>query len=230
MAYMSAWLRPLAFRDLDENEPKQASPDCESFLRFLCHPELPHHPQDLALRYRQISATEQDRLAVVPSERRVLDKLVWPLRDAKACYVTGSFIGAIALCGMVAEMVALLRFDVSNYRIKGQSLDEAEQQVMLKTTFEKAGQSQRTKFLHAYGLIDNSTRDALNEVRQIRRRYLHFYSQSQTNIQTDAVRIYDLALELVVAMIRPNTSSEPGVVTLDPDLTRSLQQHGFIGV
>jgi hypothetical protein len=80
----------------------------------MCATGQSSEPEALAGRYREI-APEPVQLFAVPAEERILDKLIWPLRHAKASFMLGNHVGTIALGGMVAEMVAMLLFrPVSN--------------------------------------------------------------------------------------------------------------------
>src|SRR6266850_8189139 len=102
-----AHVNPLAFTEIDEPWASitKAQPTPESVLRFLCAPQAASDLQTLIARYREIS-TEDVRLSIVPNEERITDKLVAPLRHAKASYMVGNFLATLALCGMVAEMLA----------------------------------------------------------------------------------------------------------------------------
>ena len=71
--------------------------------------------KSLIKRYKEISK-EKVRFFAAPAEERILNKLVWPLRNAKASYMVGNYLGTIALCGMVSEMVAILLFDISDFK------------------------------------------------------------------------------------------------------------------
>lgn len=85
MRSITAWINPLAFLDIDAppapNLPAQPSP--ESVLAFMCPAVAPADMATLSQRYKEITS-EPVALSVVPAEARILDKLVWPLRHAKA--------------------------------------------------------------------------------------------------------------------------------------------------
>src|SRR5438128_2592602 len=114
MRLMNAVINPLSFLELDRpgppTDPKVPSP--ESVLSFLCPDRATADVASLVKRYREISP-EPVSLVAVPAEQRILDKLAWPLRHAKASYMVGNYLAVIALCGMVAEMVALLIWETA---------------------------------------------------------------------------------------------------------------------
>jgi hypothetical protein len=112
-----AQINPLQFLEVDESRGF----DLDGVLRFLCSTDLPRDTESFAVRYKEIS-DEEGQLFVVPAEQRILDKLIWPLRHAKAAYMTGNYLGTISLCGFVAEMVAVFRFDLARIRINNQPM------------------------------------------------------------------------------------------------------------
>ena len=107
---MRGQLNPLAFLEADEPwaSANQERPTPESVLRFLCPAEerFDFDIEKLLTRYRQIST--ETRIFFAPDEPRILDKLIWPLRNAKGAFMVGNYLGTITLSGLVAEMVAIL--------------------------------------------------------------------------------------------------------------------------
>lgn len=144
MRLMNAWINPLAFLDVDgppaPTSPGQPTP--EAVLGFICPPETSSDVAALVRRYKEI-ASEPVALAVVPAEQRILDKLVWPLRHAKASYMVGNYLAVIALAGMVAEMVALLRWEVAEISLNGRPITAQDEKALFGTTFERLGQERR---------------------------------------------------------------------------------------
>ena len=121
------FLNPLAFLEVDEPwATDEAGPDADSILRMLCTPGLDSAVPSVTQRYREIS-TESVRLFAAPNDQGILEKLVWPLRHAKAGYMIGNYLGTIALCGMVAEMAAILFFEIAELEVDGKPLDESAQ-------------------------------------------------------------------------------------------------------
>src|SRR3972149_4477545 len=115
---IQAWINPLALLEVDEPwaSIEDSGPSLEAIVAFLCPPGTPADIESLVRRYKQIS-TEPVRLSVAPAEQRILDKLVWPLRHAKASYMVGNYLAVIALCGMVADMVAILLWELSEAQL-----------------------------------------------------------------------------------------------------------------
>ena len=114
---IKGWVNPLAFIEVDF--PSAGEPDANAILSFLCRPEMPADTKSLVKRYKKISTGPT--LFVVPLERRILDKLVWPLRHAKASYVVGDDLSVVALTGIVGEMVAVLLWRSAETKARGQT-------------------------------------------------------------------------------------------------------------
>jgi hypothetical protein len=192
----------------------------EAVLEYMTTPGLGHDIPALVARYRQISV-EQPRLFAAPAEDRILAKLVWPLRHAKASYVAGNFLGTVSLCGMVAEMVAILIFETSDVRVNGAPMDKAMQASVFGSAFEKLGQERRVAVLRAYKLIDARHVTAFDSLRLVRRRYLHLWSQNHDSLPQDAIKAFLAAMQLVVAVIGHGVATG-GRLQLTPTIARYL--------
>lgn len=145
-----AWINPLAFLPLDLPKPAGGPPvTANDFLEFMCATDTPAEPEELARRYRELPP-EPVQLFAVPAEQRILDKLIWPLRHAKGSLLLGNHIGAIALAGMVAEMVAILLFELTEAQLNGKPMNAKHQEALFGREFEKLDQFRRVKVLEAY--------------------------------------------------------------------------------
>jgi len=219
-----AWINPLKFFALDEPSPSDSPvPSAEAFLEFFSLPGVPVDAGSLAKRYREI-APEPVALFIVPAEERILEKLVWPLRHAKAAYMVGNYLSTIALSGMVAEMVAVLLFDIAGVTVSNRPMTPKDQEALFGREFEKLDQYRRVEVLRAYGLIDNAAKSKFDLIRTIRRKYLHLWSQGQAQVASDAVSAYHLTLSLVVQAIRPEIKDR--AFYLNPALLHYLETVG----
>jgi hypothetical protein len=188
-------LNPLAFLEADEPwaSSSQDKPTLESVLRFLCPVDEVLDIEKLLARYREIS-TEPVRLFLAPAEQRILDKLIWPLRNAKASFMVGNYLGTISLAGMVAEMVAILLWETTDSQINGRPMTKIDEELLFGRGFEKLGQERRVSVLSAYGIIGDKTRSNFDKIRQIRRRYLHLWSQDHDQLTTDGIQSFHAAV------------------------------------
>jgi hypothetical protein len=227
----AGWINPLKCPEIDL-EPRlpnadaaRATPEADRLLDYLQAPEGDRSREAFVARYEEIAAVP-DPLPIVPAEPTILEKLVWPLRQAKGSYALGNYLGCIALCGMVGEMVAILLWDISRVALQGHPMTEPEQRAMFGSTFEKLGQARRTEVLHALKLVDDASKAAFDDLRGIRSRYLHLLSQPHAQVAADARRAYENALK-VVAVVLGQTFHD-GAVVLRPDLMAYLTEKGIV--
>lgn len=223
---IKALINPLQFLEVDEPWAKliEKKPTLESIVNFLCTPGINSDVDSVISRYKDISK-EKERLFAAPYEQRIMDKLVWPLRHAKSGYMIGNYLGTIALCGMVAEMVAILLFEISEFKLNNKPMLEENQIAVFGSKFEKLNQDRRIQILHAYGVIDEKLKSALNIIRTKRRTYLHLWSQDHERLPQDAIETYNAAILIVVFVIGQNVKD--GKIILNPSLVNYLAQKGI---
>ena len=114
---IKTWLNPLAFIGLEGPWDETASTISEEgILRCLCLPGTASDRASLVARCERISSGIA-MIFVAPDEPKILDKLVWPLRQAKASYVLGNYLAVVTLSGMVAEMVAVLLWRLAETKL-----------------------------------------------------------------------------------------------------------------
>lgn len=223
MPVLTVQLNPLMFSAIEAASNGSPVPTVDEILEYLLSPDVTRTRDGFAVRYNEISAP--DDLPVAPNEPTILEKLVWPLRHAKGSYALGNFLGCIALCGVVSEMVAVLLWDISKVRLGSDIMTEQKQADLFASSFEKLGQDRRTKVLHAFKLIDDEAKVAFDELRILRRRYLHLLSQTHEEISSDARRAYAATVRLVKVVLPP--SFQNGILMLRPDLMAYLVEKGL---
>lgn len=192
-------------------------------MGFLCRPGIGSQVADLVARYNEISI-EKNRLEIAPGETALLDRLIWPLRDAKASYVVGNYLGAIALCGMVGEMAAILAFDMHNEAQDPVRYTEKAQADLFGRPFEKLGQERRVNVLLHLGIIADETRALLESVRVRRNRYLHDWSRDHAPIKQDAVASFDACIDIVTAVLGMKIVA--GKLAFKEEVFLYLNRHG----
>jgi hypothetical protein len=223
---IEVFVNPLQFLEVDEPWAslgiRELSP--EAVLDFICTPGIGSDVKDISTRYKEISI-ESQRLFAAPNEQRLLDKLIWPLRHAKAGYMVGNYLGTIALCGMVAEMVAVLLYEISNFSLKNRPMTEQDQMSVFGSKFEKLGQDRRVQILLAYNVIDDQLKKAFDLIRTTRKKYLHLWSQDHDQLPADAIAAYNAAILIAVSAIGQNL--QDGKLILNPSLIKYLAKKGF---
>ena len=196
MPTFKAWINPLKCPEIDMVASGAATPEADRLLDYLIAPEGDRGEDAFVKRYKEISAVDY-LLPIAPAESNILDKLVWPLRHAKGNYALGNYLGCVALCGMVGEMVAILLWEISKVTLHGKLLAAAGEEAIFGRAFEKLGQERRTKVLRALELIDADTERAFDSLRGIRRKYLHFFSQTHAQVAPDAQQAFKDAIKVV---------------------------------
>lgn len=217
-----AYINPLAFIEL-EMPLLEKTLTAESILRYVCAPVAPDGVA-IAARYREINALS-DSLFFAPAESNILEKLVWPLKHAKSSYIVGNYLGSISLCGMVAEMISILLFEISELSVNGQPLDDDHQKKLFGSSFEKLAQERRVQVLKSFKVIDEPVAKAFTEIRLIRRQYLHLWSKEHARIAEDARNCFRASMELVLRTLSQQIID--GKIRLNPLLTRYLRKLGL---
>ncbi len=232
-AQMSGFINPLTFIAVNALGSSEHNPalDGTSILKDLTYPDyLPKDLMPLHHRYVEITAEEITQspkgLFIAPDDTGLLGKVVWPLRQAKALYVLGNYIGTIALCGMVAEMTTILLFEL-NHSTKLSVAD-----------FERQGQKNRVRFLSGKKImverndiqdkkvIDDGLKTHLDKIRNLRKKYLHYFSQNDDSLPKDSRRIYKETVAAVVAVV--GQEIKDGRLVVKPGFSDYLRRKGVL--
>ena len=220
-----ARINPLALIAVESPSAGEPEPiSAKTILSFLCPRGTPDDAQSLVERYKRISTGP--RLFAAPAEPKILEKLVWPLHHAKASYIVGNNLSVVALCGMVAEMVAVLLWQLAEPELNGQAMAEEAENALLGRPFEKLGQDRRVRILKAYGIIASDVARDFDTIRLTRRQYLHFWSHDHGRLPEDAVRCFHAAIRLVIKAIGQDFSD--GKLMLNPALVKYLEGKGLL--
>ena len=172
-------------------------------MDFLSAARTPSDIDSLVRRYHE--ANRDLPVTVVIAHPRIFKKILWPLRQATASYMLGSYVAVIALCGMVAEMVAIFLWELS-----GEKLDEKYEESVFGRTFEKLGQERRIKILLAYRKISEQDKASFDAIRTTRNNYLHYWSKDRTpgGEQKDALTVFHAVMSLM-PLICEDADSNP---------------------
>ncbi len=189
------------------------NPASADLLRFLCPLDMPPDMSAFKKRYTEVSAMDQGVFLTL-EEPTLKENLFGPLRQAKTNYVIGNYVGSIALCGVVAEKVALLIHEIS-------SGNQAE-----SSQFEKLGQKERVRSLKQRGLVDDKSVEDFGKIRGIRRSYLHHWNTPEERTAKLAIQAYASAIRLVLGVM--NVEILNGHVRLNPKMRKFLERQGDI--
>jgi len=220
---MMAYVNPLALLEVDEPWASLIKSDLtlEVVLRYLTSPDLESNLESIVQRYKQISI-ENPRISISPDNRNILKKIIWPLKQAKGSYILGNYIGTISLCGFVSEMIALMVFDITDKKVNNHDLDKVLQRELFGSEFEKLGQDRRIEILKVYGIISKETYELYKEIKNIRRKYIHFWSSKLEGIEKDSIKCFVNTVKIVIDGL--GLSIENGQVKLRDELLRMLEK------
>lgn len=194
----------------------------DDVLAYMCSPGMAHDAQALIGRYREMASRMSRRVIAAPNEPRILAKLIWPLRHAISGYMMGNYVGSIALCGTVAEMLAILMYEASDVHLQDRRLSAREETALFGKRFEKLGQSRRVEVLRALDIIDDKLKARFDNIRELRRKHLHLYTQDWKDLPDDTIIAVDTSIQLLAAYF-PQLADE-GKFNLHPSLLKYLEQ------
>ena len=215
----AALINPLSFIAVDYPSPDGSTnkPTLEEVMGFLCPPETPSDIDSLVKRYRKISQV-QPRL-LFPDHPRTPEKIVWPLRQAIASYMVGNYLAVIALCGMVAEMVAIRLWNHEDLAV-----DEKKE---FGRKFHDLLHSEKIKILFRHKIITKENKHFFDDVRDTRNKYLHKWSKDHRRLPRDAIRVYRKTVRLVEISLGAQ-GFQDGAARLPGRLLRYLKKHGRV--
>ncbi len=219
-----SWLRPLSFSSIGElpflSHTKPIDP---SFLvQDLCQDFTQGFLENIRKRYWLLTSPQLD-IFIVPNEKKILEKLVWPLRKAKQTFMLSDFLGCIALCGMACEMAIIFLLELTAIQATGKPLTTKQQKQIFGSTFEKLGQEKRIHELREAKFLGEELAKDADAVRKIRRQYLHFLSKSYSRIEKDAEDAYKASFRVVKSLVDLPISNE-GKIVIPGHLTNYLKK------
>jgi hypothetical protein len=218
------WLRPLSFSSIGELPfwPNNEPIDPTFLVKDLLLDFSSEFLENIRKRYWLLTTPELD-IFVVPNEKKILEKLVWPLRAAKKSFVLNDYLGCIALCGMTCEMAIIFLFDLATINVNGKPLDPKRQKQIFGRQFEELGQKRRIDVLLAYGLLNEKLAGDANKVRKIRNGYLHSLSKDYSRIEKDAEDAYKASFRLIKSLVDLPIGNE-GKIVIPERLTNYLKK------
>jgi len=184
------------------------------------HPGQPVELEKYVAAYAEITGQEpMSQIFIAPFEPLVMEKLIWPLRQAKANYVAGNYVATIALCGLVGEMVTILLMEMHLQRtLSGAALEKAI------ASFEEAGQAARINKLTKAQAVTAPQTSRLSLIREKRNKYLHAFSRPHDDPKKDARTLFVAAAKMVAETITAPPVFREGKLVLNPHFTEYLRK------
>jgi hypothetical protein len=136
--------------------------------------------------------------------------------------MVGNYLATVSLSGLVAEMVAILLWEIADAQINGRTMKKEDEKNLFGSGFEKLGQERRVSILSAYGIIDEETKSNFDSIRNVRRSYLHLLSNDHDRLPEDGIKCFHAAVSLVVTAIGQDVRE--GLFVLNPRLVQYLDR------
>jgi len=199
---MPGWINPLLMFSIEDIRFGSAEQSVNPYflVKDLCQDHSSDFMEGILARYKKISEGDLN-IPIVPAEKKILEKLIWPLKAAKQAFILVNYIGCIAICGMVCEMVTIFIFDLAKIVIGSNKIDHKKQEQLFGRKFEELSQKRRIDILSAFGLISDEFYENANKVRKIRNEYLHSLEMDYSNIEQDAEESYINTFKILKSII-----------------------------
>ncbi|HEY3296820.1 MAG TPA: hypothetical protein VGL38_15420 [bacterium] len=191
----------------------------DTLLDFLCTPGVGSDADSIMKRYAVIG-DDNPRFAVVPGLPVVLEKFYWPMRNAKASFMLGNYLSVIALCGFVAEMVAIFLLEWVPFNETPDLIRAVSGEKQAKIDYGKWPQDTRVNKLRSRQVITKDDMAEFTRIRKLRRQYLHYFSKPHDDIASDALVAYR-STAAIVAMATIKGMQDGGLI-LTPALQKML--------
>lgn len=213
-------VNPLRCLAIESPRPDAPVPTGDQLLDFLFAPDAERTIDAFVQRYREVLSGGVT--PIVPAEPKVLQKLVWPLKQAIGSYCLGNYLAAIALCGLVGEMTAMLLWEISGGASR---VDEDIRRILRAESFEEADQARRVDALKHAGVIDSAIKAEFSAIRTARKQHLHYLSTPNDRLDIDARKAF-VATEKVMAFVLGFGVPNPGQLAFRPELMAYLKAKG----
>jgi len=200
---ISAQINPLQIPKIDLMEifpTNQNTIDFSDFLKFLCEPGYSYEIQDLIERYKDINQ-ENPKLFAFPVAEKLMERFIWPLKNAKASFVFGNFMATIALSGIVAEMISTLIYKINKIKINGKTITPTTEKLLFGKEAEELTHFRRLEILKAFNFIDSDLFSKFDLVRKSRNRYFHSFSLEMKDLRNDAKTTYLTTVYILTKVI-----------------------------
>ncbi|MDY0133365.1 MAG: hypothetical protein RBR53_11960 [Desulforegulaceae bacterium] len=169
-------------------------------------------------RYIEVT-TKETHTAIVPHTERLFERLLKPLRSAKKNYCLGEYSATIALCGTVAEMLALLLWEINEVRLRGQVIKKNEEKGLFGKNFDDLNHARRLNVLKTFGFISDNQFQKFEQIRKKRNSYLHSWTVNLSNEKQDALNSFKLIFQLFMEITEIGLA-DAGTVRVNPKILK----------
>lgn len=163
--------------------------------------------KDEIRRYCEIT-DDETHLGITPSQNYedITNRIIQPLLLAKKYFTLGEYLSCITLAGLSAEMMSYVVWEMNKFSMGGNVLDKNEQKIL----FGKVDQERRIKILNLVKIIDEDNAIMLEEIRNIRNKYIHSFDIGNKQDKGNAKKVIRFALILFKNIFGINLTLENG--------------------
>jgi len=144
--------------------------------------------------------TEIPIVSITLSTPKLEERIIGPLISARRLYCFQEYLAAIALCGIIGEMLAILIWDVNKIDVTkyAKILSSCQMKALASKPFEEFDQSVRVEILKSVGLVvkGSAMAQCFGLLRGFRRPYMHLLTTDHTRIRKDAQKSFGASLDL----------------------------------
>lgn len=195
-------LKIIDWRYKKDEEPSDLEERADRVTQFLKN-RLKYLRGWMITNYAEISTPELTKFSSY-STKILQEKIFQPLRDAKISYCYKQYIGTIAICGLVAEMLTLLAWKTS--AIKEEAIYNTNEEKIFGKDFEKLDQKVRIRILKAFKIITEPQETLFNKIKDKRNDYLHAWGTVKRVTKEDAYEIYSNTIKLLRLIVNREES------------------------
>ena len=221
--YYHITFNPTAFDDFEKAYIKdKQNINSNTIFGAFCWPQIDYSIDAIYKRYKELDNNEI-KIKVVLAEKELLDKFIWPLRQAKVTYMLGNFLGTIALCGFISEMIIQFIYKVSEVRINKNPITLENENDLFGDTFERLHSQDRCiRILNILDIIDDKFKEKCLFIKDTRNKHIHSYYEQHDKIQNYAKRVY-IDTTYITSIIMGQDISKNGII-LKEHIIKYLKQ------
>lgn len=141
-------------------------------------------------RYCEITMNET-HMNITPSAnyKKVMDRIIKPIVLAKKYFTLGEYISCISMSGIAAEMMTLMIWKMSTFSIKGEIIENSEEEILFGKSFDRLGQYRRIALLKLIGAIQLEDKKMLEDIRKTRNKYTHAWNIPSREDEDNAKKV-----------------------------------------
>ena len=220
-------LNPFVFFEASDFGPgKSQELTCQDVLNYLANNNEVIPVAKIKQNYQTIGKKAASFVGL-PAEAKILNKLVFPLKHAIGYYIMGHYLESIALCGFVAEMATIFKFQIHGVSfLEKPIVTEADEKANIDDV-EWRKHNERIRKLLKDGKIDAALACKLDFVSKKRNRYLHSISVDDTNINEVARSVIDNTIDILRGIF--NLRVGEGKILIDQKVLDYLDKKGLSG-